>query len=92
MSYDDSPRMLEDYAQPERRKLASHGWIIVDGEHFKQQGVYMNGYLVNYAGMNISKYDGLTRRVVGYRYPENMNNRQLLDGQIQVLWASDGVG
>tara|TARA_Y100000004_G_C8587071_1_gene274831 strand:- start:10 stop:264 length:255 start_codon:yes stop_codon:yes gene_type:complete len=84
--------MLEDYAQPERRKFASQGWIIVDDEHFKQYGAYSHGYLINYNGMNISKYDGLTRRVVGYRYPKNMNNRQLLNGQIQVLWASDGMG
>ena len=48
MSYDDSPRMLEDYAQPERRKFPSRGWVTVDGELVKQYGAYSHGYLLNY--------------------------------------------
>ena len=48
MNYQNGYRHTDDYAEPERRKFPSRGWVIVDGEHVKQYGAYSHGYLLNY--------------------------------------------
>ena len=48
MNYQNGYRHTDDYAQPERRKSPSRGWVTVDGELVKQYGAYSHGYLLNY--------------------------------------------
>ena len=95
MSYDDSPRMLEDYAQPERRKFPSRGWVTVDGELVKQYGAYSHGYLLNYCApvmrfCHIENKEYRDGYAIGERWDlDSLEERRFGDAPMILCWRQE---